>query len=358
MHRFFTACIDALAGLNLAWWWMVSRKIAFGWCLSVLVLLLFTTSCQNTRMAKSYPLAFGSCTDPYKDSLQLWKEIRAKNASMMLVLGDIVYSKSTALADLQAAYLRQKQNIDFRALLQHTKVDGIYDDNDYGQNDGGKFNPIKTDVKELVLDLFDVPAADARYKREGLYFSMALTPQAQLVVIDTRTCRDTLTPANEPGKRYRPNTYGQGTMLGETQWMWLEQQLAATGAPLILLASTIQVLNGSHHYESWGNMPHERDRLFALLKKYPQKRVILISGDRHFSEISKMEIADLGYPLYDITCSGLTQTYSGNFEANPLRVGPFINNRNYCLLYIGQRQIGVRFFGSGNQLLYKYRIAL
>lgn len=58
--------------------------------------------------------------------------------------------------------------------------------------------------------------------------------------------------------------------------------------------------------ESWGRFPKERDRLFKLIKDSKRDGVFFISGDVHFGEITRYDCA-VGYPLYDITSSGLTQ---------------------------------------------------
>ena len=57
--------------------------------------------------------------------------------------------------------------------------------------------------------------------------------------------------------------------------------------------------------ECWGNMPHQRTRLFKLIADTKAHGVVLISGDIHFAEISKTDEGP--YPLYDITSSGLAQ---------------------------------------------------
>jgi alkaline phosphatase D len=322
------------------------------------VIVISACACRTTRVKNSYSLAFGSCSNPYKDSLQLWNEIVASKPDLLLLLGDIIYGKTASIADLERAYQLQYKSPGYTALRQQMVTEGIYDDNDYGQNDGGKNNPHILQAKKLVLDFFDVPASDERRSRPGLYFARQLNQQVKLVTLDTRTFRDDLTPANQPGKRYVPNAYGQGTILGETQWQWVEQQLSAPGAAIILLASTIQIINTHHYYETWGNMPHERNRLMDLIKKYPEKKVVFLSGDRHFSELSKLDVPGLGYPLYDITCSGLTEIYTGSEEPNPDRVSRFIKTYNYCLLQIGRTQINVQFLGRNKQLLDQYSITL
>jgi alkaline phosphatase D len=322
---------------------------------------LFLVACTSSRKIHSantaYTLAFGSCTDAQKKEQQLWKEIEAEKPNLFLILGDIVYAKTDSLRSLTQQYQLQKAHLDYQHLLTQTIVDGIYDDNDYGQNDGGKTNKIKTEVKELVLNFFDIPNGDDRRNHEGLYFTKSLTPQVRLIVLDNRTFRDDLTVSTVKGKRYEPNVYGVGSMLGETQWQWLNNQIQNSKEDKIVLASTIQIVNNFHSYESWGNMPHERDKLFALIQKYPNKHFVLLSGDRHFSEISQLELPGLPYPLIDITSSGITQIYTGTqAENNPLRVSPFIREYNFTVLRFEEDKLQVSFVGKNNQVFYKTAI--
>lgn len=58
--------------------------------------------------------------------------------------------------------------------------------------------------------------------------------------------------------------------------------------------------------ESWGRFPKERDHLFQLIADSKRDGVFFISGDVHFGEITRYDCA-VGYSLYDITSSGLTQ---------------------------------------------------
>ena len=59
--------------------------------------------------------------------------------------------------------------------------------------------------------------------------------------------------------------------------------------------------------ECWGNMPHERDRLFKLIDKTNANGCFFISGDVHFTELSVAK-GEGPYPLYDLTASGLNQS--------------------------------------------------
>ena len=93
-------------------------------------------------------------------------------------------------------------------------------------------------------------------------------------------------------------------MLGEDQWRWLEGVLQED-AEVRIIVSSIQVVSWEKGMECWGNMPHERERLFKLIETTGAKGTFFISGDVHFSELSKSD--EGAYPLYDLTSSGLNQ---------------------------------------------------
>jgi len=109
------------------------------------------------------------------------------------------------------------------------------------------------------------------------------------------------------------------TLLGDTQWQWLEKQLQVN-ADVRIIASSIQVIAYEKGIENWGNVPHEQQRLFELLKKHKANHTVMISGDVHYTELSKVMIGD--YPLYALTSSGMTHANSSWAQAkNSFRVG-------------------------------------
>lgn len=77
-------------------------------------------------------------------------------------------------------------------------------------------------------------------------------------------------------------------------------------AQVRLIASSIQVVAEDHGWEKWMNMPAERTKLFDVIRSTNAKGVFFISGDRHFAELSMIDAA-VGYPIYDLTSSGLTK---------------------------------------------------
>jgi alkaline phosphatase D len=83
------------------------------------------------------------------------------------------------------------------------------------------------------------------------------------------------------------------------------------------------------------NFPRERERLFALIRDTGAEGVILLSGDRHLAELSVMD-AGIGYPIYDLTSSGLNQAFRGwrPLEVNRHRVATMNWGDNFGVVTI------------------------
>ncbi|MCF6182798.1 alkaline phosphatase D family protein [Lutibacter sp.] len=305
---------------------------------------LLLVSCKNdkkpvTILSKNinsdFTIAFGSCNNQNLPNL-LWKEIIKNKPSLFIFEGDIIYSDTENMEYLKKNYDKQKNNSDYKNFINKVPLLETWDDHEYGENDGGADYPKKEASQQLYLDFYNVPSNDVRRKRKGVYYSKTFkidTTNIKIILLDTRYFRSPLTPDSTSKKRYKPNKYGQGTMLGNSQWKWLQNELENSNASYTIIASSIQFLSDKHGFECWGNMPHEYDKLIHLLTVTKTKNAIILSGDRHIAELSKKEFKNLNYPLIDFTSSGLTHSYT-NFksELNPYRIGKVIPYKNFGLL--------------------------
>ncbi|MGA0556416.1 alkaline phosphatase D family protein [Larkinella sp. VNQ87] len=285
-----------------------------------------TETASSDRQKPITTIAFGSCSHQ-KRPTPLWDDIVAQKPDVWIWLGDNIYGDSESMDTLKAKYEKQKANPGYAQLRQSTKIIGIWDDHDYGVNDGGKEYPRRKESQQLLLDFLDVPANDPLRKQEGAYSAHVYGPKGQrvkVILLDGRYFRDPLKTEN---KINVPDP--SGDILGEAQWQWLERQLTNSDADVHVIGCGIQFLANDHIYEKWGNFPTARQRLLALLGKTKPKGAILISGDRHMAEVSKTSVPGLGYDLYDITSSGLTHVSKPREETNNLRVGPVIFELNY-----------------------------
>jgi alkaline phosphatase D len=301
-------------------------------------------------------IAFGSCNKVDLPQ-NIWADVAANNPNLWIWLGDIIYADTTNTRALAAHYKRLKTHPEYKKLRDKTPIIGIYDDHDYGANDGGKNLPNKRGTKKCLLDFLDVPYSAPVRKQEGAFQSYTFGKGANLVkviLLDTRYFRDTLIHDPSPEQRYFPNP--DGDILGEAQWAWLERELTNSPAKLHILGSSIQVLANEHGHEKWGYFPNSRKRLFQLLVKTQPANLIILSGDRHMAEISRLDLAGLPYPLYDFSSSGLTHIRSTSAETNRMRVGDMIVKRNFGLLKIqwdaGRPILIMEVRGVQNELLY------
>jgi alkaline phosphatase D len=302
--------------------------------ISILVLSLSYQFCypqsQLTR------IAFGSCSEEDREE-QMWPDIVAQKPQLWVWLGDNVYADTHDMTLLRNQYQKQKSNPGYQQVLKTCPAIGIWDDHDYGINDGGKFYTKKKESKEELLRFLDVPADAQVRQHEGAYSSYLTGTGKQtvkVILLDTRYFRDTLLRSTEVGKRYEINKTGD--VLGEQQWRWLEKELNESKAGVNIIGSSIQFIAEDHGYEKWGNFPVARQRLIQLLSKVKPKNTFFISGDRHIAEVSKMKIPELPYELYDFTSSGLTHTWSAGMETeiNNHRVGDLVIQKTFGVLVI------------------------
>lgn len=288
-------------------------------CAFAAVVLLAVPLAQGEELREEtlHRIAFGSCASQNKNQ-PIWKAIVAARPDLFLMIGDNIYADTEDMAVMSAKYAELAAKPGFQKLRDACPVLATWDDHDFGVNDGGSSYPKKIESQKIMLDFFDVPNDSPRRSREGVYGSYRFGPEGkrvQIILLDTRYFKSEMVAdkrSDEEKKRlglvgwYVPNNDPQATILGEEQWKWLEQQLLEP-ADVRIIASSMQVIADEKGMESWGNAPHERQRLYELIASTGAKGVVFISGDVHFSEISRSD--DGPYPLYDFTSSGLTNSH-------------------------------------------------
>jgi len=268
-------------------------------------------------------IAFGSCADE-KRPQPIWDAINELKPQLFIFTGDNVYADTADPAKLRASYEKLSQIPGFAALRAATPIVGTWDDHDYGKNDAGAEFKGKGAAKEAFMEFFATPEDAPLRKRGGVYDAKIFGPEGkrvQVILLDTRWFRGPLrklskeelqaarTETGQKTGRYLPDAESDSTMLGEEQWKWLADELKKP-AELRLLVSSIQVLALDHGWEKWDNLPRERKRLLDVIRDNATN-VVILSGDRHTSDISLLPPETDGgpfYPIYDITSSGLNQT--------------------------------------------------
>ena len=293
------------------------------------------TISNSEPTTNDFIIAFGSCNNQVLPNT-FWTEIKKNSPDVWIWGGDIIYSDTEDMSYLEQNYLKQKNNVGYANFIKKVEILGTWDDHDYGINDGGIEYDKKDASQQLFLDFIDVSKNSERRKQKGVYFSKDYTVNNEIIkviILDTRYFRTALTPDTETEKRYKPTTSKDASMLGETQWNWLKNQLQNSKASYTIIVSSIQFLSAEHGFETWENMPFEVTKMEDLLISTKTKNTIILSGDRHISEFSKKEIDSLNYPLIDFTSSGLTHSYANSSgETNKFRVGSLVSKKSFGIL--------------------------
>lgn len=299
--------------------------------------LLFGQQADVTQNKKITSIAFGSCSKQDNPESQLWKEINATNPDLWIWLGDNIYGDTEDMQVMREKYDLQKSHVGYQKLLTKTEVIGIWDDHDFGVNDGGSEYPMKDESKEELFRFLDVPQDHPARDRKGAYQSYVYSSNEgsiKIILLDARYFRDSLRWNNPGTPRKEAIVNSTGDVLGDEQWQWLAEQLSEETIDLFIIGSGIQVLAEEHRWEKWANFPTACKRLLDLISDRVTVPLVFISGDRHLSEVSKMEISGHPFPIWDLTSSSLNSPSGISKEANKYRVGKKINEANFAIMQI------------------------
>lgn len=302
-----------------------------------------------TRTIQSF--GFGSCNDQ-KLEQPLWKNISKAAPDLFIMMGDNVYSAKTEDRPIINQYIKLNSNSDYKNLRENVPFLATWDDNDYGQRDGGIDNPEKHVARSVFLNYWGYLRPTLPKNQQALYHSRiagSKKERVQFILLDTRWDRTALkknpvtdekTSSGLP-KEYVPEESENARLLSDEQWKWLKSELQKP-AELRFIVSSIQVIANDHPFEKWGNFPKERERFFKLLKDLKLKNVILLSGDRHQASIAKFNLSDSETKpqfLYEVTSSSLNKkSPSENPENDVNYIAPSFLNINYGLAKIDWRK--------------------
>ncbi|MBK6371838.1 MAG: alkaline phosphatase D family protein [Saprospiraceae bacterium] len=221
------------------------------------------------------------------------------------------------------------------------------------------------------MNFFEEDSASFRRQHEGIYDSYSYGPRGkrvQIILLDTRTFRDNLRPYAGELKNdsryfyeldYTPEISKDSTLLGAAQWKWLEEQLNMP-ADIRIIGSSTQFGVEFNGYESWANFPNEQKKMLDLIDKTQAGGVIFLSGDVHYSEMSRIK-RDGTYPIYDFTSSGITSTWHFATPNKNRIEGPVMDN-HFGLMTInwnpGQTTIKMECIDVHNNQRFEYNIPL
>ena len=307
-------------------------------------LFLFVLSVNSYSNQEILTLGFGSCLHQDR-SMAILKTIEKKELDLFMFIGDNVYGdqEDGELDKLIRTYKQQYNNLE--NFLKNVSTEFIWDDHDFGINDGGSNYRYKDRAKELFLETWKIPSNDPRRLRDGLYFDKMIKKNSlkiHLIFLDNRSFKSEwkLTDEfNKEGKeRYVKDFDPQKTLLGKKQWQWLKDKLNEDSDIKIILSS-LQVLSLGHGWESWDKLPLERERLFNLIDESNVSNLFILSGDRHRGGFYRFKTNDNNV-IHEFTSSSLNLPIPFNTEEKgPLRIGSTYRKANFGVVRIFEDKV-------------------
>lgn len=290
---------------------------------------------------------------PYGLDSSIFETMAKERSAFMLWLGDEWYTREVDYFSEWGLWYRAQQTRALPVLQNFWKAMpqyAIWDDHDYGPNDIGKNYILKNTSREIWKKYWCNPSYGE--KEEGTY-TMINYGDVDVFMTDDRWWRtadnmnDSINGMPNPEKE----------MLGARQMEWLKNSLLFSTATFKIISIGSQVLNPVSPFEKWDNYPAEYEEFMQFIKQYKINGVVFLTGDRHHSEIIKVDRPGY-YPMYDITVSPLTSgthTFGGSEKNNPYRVLGIDEKQNYGRFSFSgkrnERKMTVEFFGvKGDKL--------
>lgn len=263
---------------------------------------------------------------PYGGGFEILDAITAQRPDLMVWLGDNTYLREVdwySRTGIFRRYSHTRAYAGLQPMLAAMSHYAIWDDHDFGPNDSdGSFRD-RHIARDAFASFWGNPAMGAD-GGPGITTTFEWS-DVQFFMMDDRTYKT----ANE-------RVTGSAAYLGDRQIDWLVSALKASTATFKIVAIGGQVLNSSAMFENYAKVPEERARLLEALRQERIPGVLFLSGDKHWTELSRME-REGTYPLYDLTVSPLTAGPSDRWrqEQNAYRVdGTLVAERNFGMLDI------------------------
>ena len=302
----------------------------------------------------SFVFAAASCMNdkwPLLEQKNMWQGLLSSQPDMIFLIGDNVYAdqyiRRASLKNFKKRYIQTFRTL---ALYQSPRLFpllAVWDDHDYGMNNGHKNFQYKNEMQKLFRDFFFLPKEEAYlFKGPGVSFLLKAKHQ-KFFFLDDQSFRS-------------PNS--KGSLWGKAQEEWLLKHLSQTKTPSWLVSGS-QIFGRHHRFESFEkdfpkNFKNMTRKIFSA--KSP---VVFLTGDRHLSELLK--IKNSPYITYELTTSPIhAAVYPApkNFSLSKRHLHFVSGKLNYALIKSQSQKAGLQAFiqvyGKGKKLLYSENLSI
>ena len=302
---------------------------------------------------KSFTIAVASCMDDYwsaKVQVQMWKDLLSFQPNMIFLIGDNVYADKNipapSMKNFHKRYVETFSKLHLYKTSHLIPILAVWDDHDYGFNNGHKDFIYKSDMQKLFRGFFPLyPDQKNLISGKGVSFLLKTAGQ-NFFFMDDRSFRSPPNP--------------QGRLWGIQQEEWLFQKLKKLQTPSWIINGG-QFFGRHHPYESFEkDFPVNFQKFITRLGTTPSS-VFFLSGDRHLTELLKIE--DLPYTSFELTTSAIhakVPPQRGDHDLDPRHIHHFPEKHNYAIIQTqGQSQnlkLNVQVYSQKKSLLFSEKL--
>lgn len=309
----------------------------------------------------TFTIAMGSCLyineeaydrpgKPYGGDYQILTEIQEQQPDAMLWLGDNIYLREAdffSRSGYIGRYTHTRNLEELQALMASCNNYAIWDDHDFGPNDGSG----SWIHRDMALEMFKLfwPNPSFGYRDLPCTFSAFNYRDCDFVMMDNRYYRSEASDTHPE------------QIFGKEQIDRMIDLLKQSQAPFKFVLTGGQFLNTAKVFENHSNYEEERAYILKRLNDEGLQNVIFISGDRHHSEVNEVVLPN-GNKVYEFTVSPLTSGAASSVtEENENRVeGSLIKQRNFAVMKISgerkERVLELVYYDSNGEELYSWSL--
>jgi len=283
-------------------------------------------------------LVFGSCHSQHYESV-LWENVAHRDAAAFVWTGDAIYADDFVDGKTRQATPAVLKQLYDQLLLERSYeqielpvVLGVWDDHDYGTNNGDRRYEFKRESAQLFVQFLEQSSKTADNNVNDDTFSIlkerAATgkgvygvkvfdfhrpagkellsdaeagleppfPQQQLsdrsVAVFLLDCRSHKTPWNAGFPDALRLNY-EADFLGDEQWHWFETALRRSTATVNVVVQGLQVSAdrfwNADKCEAWSRFPMAQHRLYQTILQSGAAAPLLVTGDVHMAELLRRD---------------------------------------------------------------------
>lgn len=263
--------------------------------------------------------------DPKGGEYGILEAMAATRPDAMVWLGDNVYLLEPdwgTRTGMIYRYSRNRALPELQPLLASVHHYATWDDHDYGP-DNSDWTWREKETSREVFQLFWGNPEPGPPEMGGITTTFRWA-DAEFFLLDNRWFRSS-----------EHRVTGVRQVFGDEQLRWLIDAITASRASFKIIVSGGMILTPVAAWDSYASYPVERERFLEELEANRVSGVIILSGDVHYTVLSKLERPGT-YSLWEVTSSPLTARVAdldpATYENPVAEPGTLFVQRNFATL--------------------------